>query len=135
MKTLSLIALGSGLGGGLRYGIDLLVLNVRLDGFPLSTLFVNLSGSLLVGYLAGRWATAGKAGPPSQKWHFWVIGFCGGYTTFSAFSWQVMDLVRSSHGTLAGAYAAGSLGFGLVAVYLGLMLAARRQSSGSTQQP
>lgn len=135
MKTLSLIALGSGLGGGLRYGIDLLVLNVRLDGFPLSTLFVNLSGSLLVGYLAGRWATAGKVGPPSQKWHFWVIGFCGGYTTFSAFSWQVMDLVRSSHGTLAGAYAAGSLGFGLVAVYLGLVLAACRQSSGSTQQP
>lgn len=122
------IALGSGLGGGLRYGLDQLALGIGLGGFPVATLFVNLSGSLLVGYLAGLWATGGNKAVALQKWHLWVTGFCGGYTTFSAFSWQILELVQASEGTLAGAYAAGSIGLGVLAVAVGMSMALRRRS-------
>jgi CrcB protein len=125
MKLLFWIGLGSGIGGGLRYLLEVLALNVGLTFFPVSTLVINLSGSLLIGYLAGLWATGGAATPHPHKWHFWTTGFCGGFTTFSAFSWQVLDLVREGEGTLAGAYAAGSIALGLIAVWMGLSLAMR----------
>jgi CrcB protein len=125
MKLLFWIGLGSGIGGGLRYLLDVLALNIGLTFFPVSTLVINLSGSLLIGYLAGLWATGGAATPHPHKWHFWTTGFCGGFTTFSAFSWQVLDLVREGEGTLAGAYAAGSIALGLIAVWMGLSLAMR----------
>ncbi|TVP78710.1 MAG: CrcB family protein [Puniceicoccaceae bacterium] len=133
MKRLFWIGLGSGLGGSLRYLIDLLVAGVA--GLPpvLATFFINITGSLLVGYLAGLWARQGVAQTQLDRWHFWVTGFCGGYTTFSIFSWQVLALVEAGEGTLAGAYAAGSLGIGLIAVYIGLSLAVRRQAVHSTQ--
>mgnify|MGYP005851773563 CR=1 FL=1 len=119
MKTLLYIAVGSGLGGGLRYGLDLLARCIGMGGFPFSTLFINLSGSLLIGYLAGLSAMGSKKTVHPQKWHFWVTGFCGGYTTFSAFNWQVLELIQAGKGTLAGAYAAGSIGLGLIAVSMG----------------
>lgn len=119
------IGLGSGLGGGLRTLLDSLFLHLGLGALSFSTFLINLSGSFLIGYLAGLWAMGGAATPYSHKWHFWVTGFCGGYTTFSAFSWQVLDLVRQGQGTLAGGYAAGSIAFGLIAVWLGLSLAMR----------
>ncbi len=125
MRQLLRIGLGSGLGGGLRYLIDLLAMNIGLSAFPVSTFLINLSGSLLIGYLAGLWATGGAATPHPYKWHFWVTGFCGGYTTFSTFSWQVLNLVRPGEGTMAGAYAAGSIAFGLMAVWFGLSFAMR----------
>lgn len=129
MRQVFWIALGSGLGGGLRYLLDVLALNVGLAAFPISTFLINLSGSLLIGYLAGLWARGGTAKPDSEKWHFWITGFCGGYTTFSTFSWQVLELVRAGEGTLAGAYAAGSIAFGLIAVWFGLSLAMRGRSA------
>jgi len=125
MKQLFWIGLGSGLGGSLRYLLDMLAAGVGLAAFPVSTFMINLSGSLLIGYLAGLWATGGAVTPHPYKWHFWITGFCGGYTTFSAFSWQVLNLVREGEGTLAGAYAAGSIALGLIAVWFGLSLAMR----------
>ena len=129
MRQLLWIGLGSGLGGGLRYLLDILVINIGLTAFPVSTLLINLSGSLLIGYLAGLWATGGAVTPHPHKWHFWITGFCGGYTTFSTFSWQILNLVREGEGTLAGAYAAGSVAFGLIAVWLGLSLAMRGRNA------
>ena len=125
MRQLLWLGLGSGLGGCLRYLLDLLALNVVLAAFPVSTFLINVSGSLLIGYLAGVWASGDALSPRSCRWHFWITGLCGGYTTFSTFSWQVLDLVRAGQGTLAGAYAAGSIAFGMLAVWFGLSLAMR----------
>ena len=125
MRQLLWLGLCSGLGGCLRYLVDLLALNLGLAAFPVSTFLINVSGSLLIGYLAGVWAGGGALSPQSCKWQFWITGFFGGYTTFSTFSWQVLDLVRAGQGTLAGAYAAGSIAFGMLAVWFGLSLAMR----------
>ena len=125
MRQLLWLGLGSGLGGCLRYLLDLLALNVGLAAFPVSTFLINVSGSLLIGYLSGVLASGGALSPRSCRWHFWITGFCGGYTTFSTFSWQVLDLVRAGEGTVAGSYAAGSIAFGMLAVWFGLSLAMR----------
>jgi CrcB protein len=130
MRRLVWIGLGSALGGVLRYGLDSLALGLGVGALPLSTFVINLSGSLLIGYLAGLWASGGAATPHPDKWHFWVTGLCGGYTTFSTFSWQVLNLVRGGEGTLAGAYAAASVAIGIFAVWFGLSLAMRGQTAG-----
>lgn len=124
MRVILRVGLGSGLGGGLRSLIDLLMVNLGLGALPISTFFINLTGSLLIGFLVGLWGN--NSAMPAEKWHFWVTGFCGGYTTFSAFSWQVMDLVRQGEGDLAGFYAASSIVLGLVAVWIGLSFSHRR---------
>ena len=124
MRAILRVGLGSGLGGGLRLLIDLLVINLGLGALPISTFFINLTGSLLIGYLAGLWGNDNAI--PTNKWHFWVTGFCGGYTTFSAFSWQVMDLVRQGEGTMAGFYVASSIALGVLAVWIGLSFARSR---------
>ncbi len=130
MRQLFWIGLGSALGGMLRYGVDSLALMLGAGALPLSTFLINLSGSLLIGYLAGLWATGGAVTPHPHKWHFWVTGLCGGYTTFSTFSWQILNLVREGEGTLAGAYAAGSIAIGIFAVWFGLSLAMRGRTAG-----
>lgn len=114
------IGLGSALGGCLRYALDQLAMQVADGRFPVATFVINISGSLLVGFLAGIWASGGAVGPHPHKWHFWMTGFCGAYTTFSAFSWQLLSLIEGGHAQLAGLYAAGSVAFGLVAVWAGL---------------
>lgn len=125
IKELWVIALGSALGGCLRISIEGLAngLGVQL---PLATLLINVSGSYLVGRLAGTASQQSRAVPSSTKWHFWVTGFCGGYTTFSLFSHQLLEFVFVGSGQLAGLYAAGSVVLGLLAVWLGFSMARAR---------
>jgi len=125
VKFLPTIALGSGLGGALRYAVDLASIQLGAGTFPAGTLLANLSGSLLIGWLAGRWATGGAVTPHPGKWHFWMTGFCGGYTTFSAFAWQVLEMIRTGEAQAAGVYAAVSVGLGLIGVWVGLSVGMR----------
>ncbi len=136
MMQLVWIALGSALGGVLRYGLDQLAFQFMGSGFPVSTFVINLSGSLLIGVLAGLWAAGGAAAPHPHKWHFWMTGVCGGYTTFSTFSWQVLVLIERGHSQLAGFYAAASIGLGLAAAWAGVFWAAgRREGSRPAHDP
>ena len=128
MRLLFWIALGSALGATLRFALDELGRSLGADLFPASTFCINLSGSLLIGYLAGLWSAGGAAGAHLHKWHFWMTGVCGGYTTFSAFSWQVLAMMQAGHAQVAGFYAAASVGLGLIAVWVGLTWGAARQT-------
>lgn len=127
MRQLYWIALGSALGSCLRAALDLAGSAIDLGGFPVATFVINILGSLLIGYLAGIWAGGGAAAPHPYKWHFWITGFCGGFTTFSAFSWQTLELINNGQAQLAGIYAAASVGFGLLAVSFGLSWASGRK--------
>ena len=123
MNLLPWIGLGSALGGTVRYALDQIALGLGQGLFPFSTLFVNLSGSLLIGFLAGCWS--GQQIEPDRR-HFWMTGVCGGYTTFSAFSLQVLQLIEDGQAIPAGVYAATSVGLGVIGVWVGLSLARRR---------
>ncbi|MEM7791132.1 MAG: CrcB family protein [Verrucomicrobiota bacterium] len=131
MRLAPAIGLGSALGGSCRYLLDELSLMIGSSSFPLATFMVNVSGSLLIGWLTGRWALGGSLRISQEKWHFWMTGFCGGYTTFSTFSFQVLQMLQDGEGQAAGVYAAGSVGFGLLAVWLGMSIAARRNLEAS----
>jgi fluoride exporter len=94
------------------------------ETFPLGTLVVNITGSFLIGFFAtctgpdGRWLVR-----PSGR-TFFMAGICGGYTTFSSFSLQTLDLAREGEWFKAGLNAVLSLALCLLAVWLGHVLAA-----------
>ncbi|MCK0537225.1 fluoride efflux transporter CrcB [Alcanivorax quisquiliarum] len=115
---------GGGLGAVMRYGVSLLV--ARLPGnsfhYPLGTLLVNIIGSLLLGVLVAWWATA-RDGVPPQLQLFFVTGVLGGFTTFSAFSLEVVSLYTKGEIAVAGLYIGSTLILGIGALYLGMLLA------------
>ena len=116
------IALGSAIGGVGRYWCSGLVAHHVGETFPWGTLFVNVAGSLLIGLFATLTAPDGRllVGPEGRQ--FVMLGIFGGFTTFSSFSLQTLNLVRESEWLWAGAYVAGSLVFCLLGVWLGHVL-------------
>ena len=118
MKIL-LVAIGSGLGGVLRYLVPCWI--GASKGFPWATLTVNVVGSLLIGLLSGLLARHGGSSAESIR-AFAVVGFCGGFTTFSAFSNETFRLVESSQWPSAAAYVSLSVLAGLAAVFVGYAL-------------
>ncbi len=122
--NLILAILGGGLGSGLRYLLSGAVANGIGESFPWGTLAVNVSGSLAIGFFAtltgpdGRWLVA----PGARV--FFMIGICGGYTTFSSFSLQTLSLLRDGEWFKAGANTVLSFSVCMAAVWLGHLLAA-----------
>lgn len=117
------IFLGGGLGSLARFGASGLVARHFGETFPWGTLLVNVSGSFIIGLFAtvtspdGRWlATPGFR-------QFFMIGICGGYTTFSSFSLQTLSLAEDGQWFKAGANALLSVVLCLVAVWLGHIVA------------
>jgi CrcB protein len=105
------VALGSMIGGVSRFWISGLVAARLGQVFPWNTLLINVSGSFVIGLL-GAWTT--PEGP---------LSVCGGYTTFSSFSLQTLNLLqRDREWFYAGANVAGSVIFCLAAVWLGFFL-------------
>lgn len=118
---LALVAAGSAAGGLLRYLVTLFVPSA--GGFPFPTFAVNVLGSLAIGVLSGCLARCGAGAASSEALRaFLVVGFCGGFTTFSTFSNETFRLLDAAHYGLAAAYAALSLCAGLAAVVLGYFL-------------
>jgi CrcB protein len=109
------VAIGSAIGGVARYLIGSWM--QRFSGFPWGTLAVNITGSFILGWFA-RYAVAHSVRPEIRA--FIAVGICGGYTTFSAFSYESMSLLRDGHWLRAGTYITGSVVLSLLAVFAGM---------------
>jgi fluoride exporter len=111
--TYLIVFLGGGLGAALRHGVNLAAARLVGTAFPYATLFENVSGSLVMGLLAGYFAFRGSI---PQHWQlFLTTGILGGYTTFSTFSLDVALLYERGALSLAALYVLGSVVGGLFA--------------------
>ena len=116
IKSLLLVGLGSFCGGALRYYISTLMKSVCNQGFPWGTLLVNLVGCLLIGVVFGLF---GKMETQSNSWCLILTaGFCGGFTTFSAFANESLQMLQSGNTLNLTIYilASGLVGIALVAL-------------------
>lgn len=113
------IAIGSALGGVGRYWLSGLVANAFGGTFPWGTLVVNVIGSFVIGLIAAMTLTEGRMFASTVSRQFLMVGICGGFTTFSSFSLQTLNLVSDGQWLYAGANIVGSVVLCLVAVWLG----------------
>lgn len=111
------IAVGSALGGVLRYLLGGAIQRAAGPGFPVGTMIVNISGSFLLGFLL-RYATQPPSLTPELR-AFLTVGLCGGYTTFSTFSAETVGLMQDGQWGKALTYALGSLVLALAATAAG----------------
>lgn len=113
------IGVGGGLGGMLRYWLSG-VLDRRFgETFPVGTLVVNVSGSCVIGFFAAMTAPDGRWLVNPAVRQFVMIGILGGYTTFSSFSLQTLNLAREGEWLWAGLNVLASVAVCLVAVWAG----------------
>jgi CrcB protein len=119
------VALGSIVGGVARYLVSVLFLSQFGNGFPWGTLFVNVTGSFIIGFYAALTGPDGRLFVSPRQRQFVMVGICGGYTTFSAFSLETLRLAQSGNFTTASAYILVSIVTWLAGVWIGHVLAAR----------
>lgn len=127
MKTMAWfwVGLGGALGSVSRFYVSGLMARHFGETFPWGTLAVNVTGSLVIGFFAtlsgpeGRWIV-----PPWFRTDFFMLGVCGGYTTFSSFSLQTLNLLQASQFFYAAGNVILSVLCCLSAVWLGHVLAA-----------
>ena len=115
------VALGSAIGGVSRYLLGGLVQRLLDTTFPAGTLLVNISGSFLLGAIL-RYALETPTLSPEVR-ALLTIGFCGGYTTFSTFSYETVALLEDGEWTRAGLYVGASVLLSLVGTFLGFAVA------------
>jgi len=119
-----MVMLGGAAGSLARYVVGTAIMN-RVGGrFPLGTIFINLTGSFLVGFVMTMLT---ERLHPHPNWRLLlVVGVLGGYTTFSAFELETFGLVRDGGRWLALLNVAGSVVLGYIAVWLGVVVAGKR---------
>ena len=121
MKPLLLIGLGGGIGSICRYLMQVLITRHFASTFPAGTLLVNITGCFIIGLLFGlgnrhAWLTL--------EWRLFLItGICGGYTTFSSFSYESISLIREGNYLYFLSYVLLSVALGLLATFGGAVLA------------
>ena len=115
------VALGSAIGGASRFLLSGLIQQRTGAEFPLGTLAINVTGSLLFGFLL-RYALATSVITPNAR-ALLTTGFCGGYTTFSTFTYETVTLLLDGEYRRAALYMLLSVGVGLIAMLCGLALA------------
>jgi CrcB protein len=115
-----LVFVGGGLGATLRHLINVTCARFMGTGFPWGTFIINITGSTVMGLIAGYLAFKGEA---SQPWRlFMMTGVLGGYTTFSAYSLDAALLYERGELTLAAAYVIGSVVLSIAGLFGGLAL-------------
>src|ERR1700757_2396929 len=115
-----LVFLGGGIGSTLRHIVNVISARVLGTAFPFHTFIINITGSIVMGLIAGYLAFKGQA---SQPWRlFLMTGILGGYTTFSAFSLDTALLYERGALGLAAAYVLGSVILSIAGLFAGLWL-------------
>jgi CrcB protein len=114
------IAVGGALGALSRYGVDRAIEQRSESTFPLSTFVINVSGCLVVGFVIAALVDRGSA--PDWLRAALVVGFCGGYTTFSTFAQETVDLLESRAAAVAVMSVAANVVVGVLAVLAGARL-------------
>lgn len=122
MMTCFAVAAGGALGSVARFWLTTAVTALLGPRFPYATLLINVSGSLLIGLVAGLSLTPARVAIHPELRIFLMTGICGGFTTFSSFSLQTLELIQAGEIALALLYIAGSVALCLVAVWLGWSL-------------
>jgi fluoride exporter len=131
MMTYIWIAIGSALGGVARHWCTLVATAWFGARFPWGTLFINILGSFVIGFVFAITAPGGRfEEAPLDARLFVMTGICGGYTTFSAFSLQTLSLFQEGAWARGGAYIAASVLLCLFAVWAGYALAVAINEAG-----
>jgi CrcB protein len=118
MQSALVVFLGAGLGGALRHCVNHFIARMLGAGFPVATLAINVSGSLIMGLFTGYFAMKGD---PGQQWRlFLTTGVLGGYTTFSTFSLDAVLLWEQDAYGLAILYVIGSVTASIGGLFCGL---------------
>lgn len=115
-----LVFIGGGLGASLRHAVNQLCGRLFGAGFPYGTFIINVTGSLVMGLIAGYLAFKGQA---AQPWRLFImVGVLGGYTTFSSFSLDAVTLYERGAMLAALFYVVGSVLLGIAGLVAGLAL-------------
>jgi CrcB protein len=123
MWTAVSIFIGGGLGSLARWAVAGLIVSKTGEAFPWGTLVVNVTGSFVIGLFATLTGPEGRWLAPVTFRQFFMIGICGGYTTFSSFSLQTLQLADNGEWTRAAANSVLSVVLCLIGVWLGHALA------------
>lgn len=117
------VAIGGALGSVGRFWINGLVSRHFGETFPWGTMLINITGSLAIGFFATMTGPDGRLFVPGLVRTFFMVGVCGGYTTFSSFSLQTLNLANDGQWLRAGANVLLSVVLCLAGVWLGFLLA------------
>jgi CrcB protein len=120
LKQLLLAGLGGGIGSIFRFLVSYFTVKAGNDTFPVATFAVNIAGCLLIGLLAG-WALKPN-GPDASMRLLLMTGFCGGFTTFSAFSLENVQMYQAGHYLSLALYVLASVVLGVAATAIGLLI-------------
>jgi len=119
-----MVMLGGATGSLVRYLVGTAIMNRAGGRFPLGTVFINITGSFLIGFIM---TLLTERLNPHPNWRLLlVVGFLGGYTTFSSFEWETLGLVQDGSRWLGLINVVGSVVLGYIAVWLGVAIAGKR---------